>query len=55
LNGTDKGETMLIEANDGYSLETYGFDCYNYVRMCALCWDEILNQLPKEKSESEVM
>ena len=44
---TDKGETMLIEANDGYSLGTYGFDCYNYVRMCALRWNELLGQLPE--------
>lgn len=42
---TDKGETMLIEANDGYSLGTYGFDCYNYYRMVCLRWNEILNQL----------
>ena len=41
---TDKGETMLIEANDGYSLGTYGFDCYNYVRMCSLRWNQILGQ-----------
>jgi hypothetical protein len=40
---TDKGETMLIEANDGYSLGTYGFDCYNYVRMCILRWNQLLN------------
>jgi hypothetical protein len=42
---TDKGETMLIEANDGYSLGTYGFDCYNYYKMVCLRWNEILNQL----------
>lgn len=41
---TDKGETMLIEANDGYSLGTYGFDCYNYVRMCAVRWNQILGR-----------
>lgn len=51
---TDKGETMLVEANDGYSLGTYGFDCYNYVRMCMLRWNQILNQLPQEM-DFEVM
>jgi len=40
---TDKGETMLIEANDGYSLGTYGFDCYNYFRMVCMRWNELLN------------
>jgi hypothetical protein len=42
---TDKGETMLIEANDGYSLGTYGFDCYNYTRMGILRWNQLLNNL----------
>lgn len=42
---TDKGETMLIEANDGYSLGTYGFDSFNYVRMCILRWNQLLNNL----------
>ncbi len=40
---TDKGETMLIEANDSYSLGNYGFDCYHYVRMGILRWNELLN------------
>jgi len=54
---TDKGETMLIEANDGYSLGTYGFDCYNYVRMCILRWNQILNneQFFKEGDKIEIM
>ena len=45
---TDKGETMLVEANDGYSLGTYGFDCYNYVRMCILRWNQLLNNEQKK-------
>jgi len=39
---TDKGETILIEANDGYSLGPYGFDSYNYTRMMILRWKEIM-------------
>jgi hypothetical protein len=42
---TDKGETMLIEANDGYSLGTYGFDCFHYTRMGILRWNQLLNNL----------
>lgn len=38
---TNKGETMLIEANDGYALGTYGFDCYNYFKILTLRWNEI--------------
>ena len=41
---TDKGETQLIEVNDGYSLGTYGFDCYNYLRMLILRWNQILEK-----------
>ena len=44
---TDKGETMLIEANDGYSLGTYGFDSYNYYRMVCLRWNELINSKNK--------
>lgn len=39
---TDKGDTILIEANDGYSLGPYGFDCYNYTRMMILRWKELM-------------
>jgi len=39
---TDKGETILIEANDGYSLGPYGFDCYNYTRMMILRWKQLM-------------
>lgn len=39
---TDKGETILIEANDAYSLGPYGFDAYNYTRMVILRWKEIM-------------
>lgn len=39
---TDKGETILIEANDGYSLGPYGFDSYNYSRMVILRWKQLM-------------
>jgi hypothetical protein len=39
---TDKGETILIEANDGYSLGPYGFDSYNYTRMMILRWKQLM-------------
>jgi len=39
---TDKGETMLIEANDGYSLGTYGFENIHYFRMTCLRWNELV-------------
>lgn len=38
---TDKGETVLIEVNDSYSLGTYGLDCYDYFRMIMMRWLEI--------------
>ena len=39
---TDDGRTILIEANDGYSLGPYGFDSYNYTRMMILRWKQIM-------------
>lgn len=39
---TDDGKTILIEANDGYSLGPYGFDSYNYTRMMILRWKQIM-------------
>jgi hypothetical protein len=30
---TDKGETLLIEANDGYSIGNYGLDGWDYSRL----------------------
>jgi len=39
---TDNGRTVLIEANDAYSLGPYGFDSYNYTRMLILRWKEIM-------------
>lgn len=39
---TDDGKTILIEANDAYSLGPYGFDSYNYTRMAILRWKQIM-------------
>lgn len=39
---TNDGRTVLIEANDAYSLGPYGFDSYNYSRMMILRWKEIM-------------
>jgi hypothetical protein len=39
---TDKGETMLIEVNDGYSIGTYGFNYRDYVRLCILRWNQMV-------------
>lgn len=30
---TDKGQTLLIEANDGYSIGNYGLDCIDYCQL----------------------
>lgn len=38
---TDKGETLLIEANDGHSLGNYGLQSYQYARMIASRWAEM--------------
>lgn len=39
---TDDGRTVLIEANDAYSLGTYGLDSYNYTKMLILRWKELV-------------
>lgn len=38
---TDDGKTVLIEANDAYSLGTYGLDSYSYTKMMILRWKEL--------------
>ena len=38
---TEEGKTVLIEANDAYSLGTYGLDPYSYTKMLILRWKEI--------------
>ncbi|MGI6721044.1 MAG: ATP-grasp domain-containing protein [Anaerovoracaceae bacterium] len=38
---TDKGETRLIEVNDGYSLGTYGLDPIEYAKLLSARWCEL--------------
>lgn len=39
---TDRGETMLIEVNDGYSIGSYGLNHRDYVNLCTLRWNQIV-------------
>jgi hypothetical protein len=39
---TDKGETLLIECNDGWSLGNYGLDAGKYSKLLARRWMEIM-------------
>lgn len=39
---TDKGETILIECNDGWSIGSYGCDPSIYVRLLVARWMEIM-------------
>jgi len=39
---TDKGETMLVEVNDGYGVGSYGLDGREYVKMSILRWNELV-------------
>ena len=41
---TMDGETVLIEANDGYSLGNYGLDDALYVSLLAARWEELISQ-----------
>lgn len=43
----DKGETMLIEVNDGYGIGTYGLDGREYVRMSILRWNELCKNIER--------
>lgn len=38
---TDDGRTLLVEANDGYSLGTYGLEPHKYARLIAARWAEL--------------
>lgn len=40
---TDKGETLLIEVNDGYSLGYYGLFDLDYAKLLAARWAELTN------------
>ncbi|SHK53647.1 protein of unknown function [Clostridium cavendishii DSM 21758] len=40
---TDKGETLLIEVNDGYSLGCYGLVNLDYAKLLSARWSELTN------------
>ncbi len=40
---TDKGETLLIEVNDGYSLGCYGLFDLDYAKLLSARWAELTN------------
>lgn len=40
---TDKGETVLVEINDGYSLGDYGLDPLLYAKLISARWAEMTN------------
>lgn len=40
---TDKGETLLIEVNDGYSLGYYGLFNLDYAKLLSARWAELTN------------
>jgi hypothetical protein len=40
---TDKGETLLVEANDGYALGSYGLFSLEYAKLLSARWAELTN------------
>jgi len=40
---TDKGETLLIEVNDGYALGHYGLFSIDYAKLLSARWSELTN------------
>lgn len=43
LGVTDKGETLLIEVNEGYSIGAYGLNSLKYAKLLATRWAELTN------------
>lgn len=41
LGVTDKGETLLVEVNDGYSVGCYGLDPIKYAKFLSARWSEL--------------
>ncbi|MEK3917290.1 ATP-grasp domain-containing protein [Paenibacillus sp. FSL H7-0331] len=42
---TDKGETLLIEVNDGYSLGHYGLFSLDYAKLLSARWSELTSTI----------
>lgn len=40
---TDKGETLLVEVNDGYALGHYGMNSLDYAKLLSSRWAELTN------------
>jgi hypothetical protein len=45
LGITNKGETFLIEVNEGYSLGSYGLNSIKYAKLLATRWAELTNTI----------
>jgi hypothetical protein len=43
LGVTDKGETLLIEVNEGYSVGAYGLNSIKYAKLLATRWSQLTN------------
>lgn len=43
LGITDKGKTLLVEVNEGYSVGAYGLDSINYVKLLETRWAQLTN------------
>lgn len=43
LGITDKGETLLIEVNEGYSIGSYGLESIKYAKLLATRWAQLTN------------
>lgn len=41
LGVTDKGETYLVEVNEGYSVGVYGLDSIKYTKLLSTRWSEL--------------
>lgn len=41
LGVTDKGDTLLVEINEGYSIGSYGLDSITYAKLLATRWAEL--------------
>jgi len=42
---TDRGETLLIEVNDGYALGHYGLNSLDYAKLLSARWSELTNTI----------
>jgi hypothetical protein len=49
LGLTDRGETLLIEVNDGYSLGHYGLFSLDYAKLLSARWAELTNTVDECK------